>query len=60
MLAPTMKKNLIFVIAGSVVAIVILYFIFSPGATGIGSDIIVPVKSGPFTVEIATTGELKA
>lgn len=55
-----MKKNLIFVIAGSVVAIVILYFIFSPGATGIGSDIIVPVKSGPFTVEIATTGELKA
>jgi len=55
-----MKKNLIFIIAGSVVAIVILYFIFSPGATGIGSDIIVPVKSGPFTVEIMTTGELKA
>jgi len=55
-----MKKNLIFVIAGSVVAIIILYFIFSPGATGIGGDIIVPVKSGAFTVEITTTGELKA
>jgi HlyD family secretion protein len=55
-----MKKNLIFVIAGSVLAIIILYFIFSPGAPGVGSDIIVPVKSGPFTVEITTTGELKA
>lgn len=55
-----MKKNLIFVIAGSVVAILILYFIFSPGATGVGTDIIVPVKTGSFTVEITTTGELKA
>lgn len=41
-------------------AIVILYFIFSPDATGLGGDIIVPVKSGQFTVEITTTGELKA
>jgi multidrug efflux pump subunit AcrA (membrane-fusion protein) len=55
-----MKKNLIFIIAGSVLAIVILYFIFSPGAAVSGGDIIVPVKSGPFTVEITTTGELKA
>ncbi|MEX2591670.1 MAG: efflux RND transporter periplasmic adaptor subunit [Anditalea sp.] len=55
-----MKKNLIFVIAGSVLAIVVLYFIFSPGATVLGGDIIVPVKSGQFTVEITTTGELKA
>lgn len=55
-----MKKNLIFVIAGSVLAIVVLYFIFSPEATGLGGDIIVPVKSGQFTVEITTTGELKA
>lgn len=55
-----MKKNLIFVTAGSILAIVILYFIFSPSATGLGGDIIVPVKSGSFTVEITTTGELKA
>lgn len=55
-----MKKNLIFVIAGSILAIVILYFVFSPAATGGGGDIIVPVKSGPFTVDITTTGELKA
>src|SRR5690554_3582625 len=55
-----MKKNLIFVIAGSILAIVLLYFIFSPVATGLGGDIIVPVKSGQFTVEITTTGELKA
>lgn len=55
-----MKKNLIFVIAGSILAIVILYFIFSPVATGLGGDIIVPVRSGQFTVEITTTGELKA
>ncbi len=55
-----MKKNLIFVIAGSILAIVVLYYIFSPGTTGLGGDIIVPVKSGPFTVEITTTGELKA
>lgn len=55
-----MKKNLVFVIAGSILAILILYFIFSPGSTGVGGDIIVPVKSGPFTVEITTTGELKA
>jgi multidrug efflux pump subunit AcrA (membrane-fusion protein) len=55
-----MKRNLIFIIAGSILAIVILYFIFSPVATGLNGDIIVPVKSGPFTVEITTTGELKA
>src|SRR5690554_5292724 len=55
-----MKKNLIFVVAGSILAIVVLYLIFSPTATGLGGDIIVPVKSGPFTVEITTTGELKA
>lgn len=55
-----MKKNLIFVIAGSILAIIVLYFVFSPGSTGAGGDIIVPVKSGPFTVEITTTGELKA
>lgn len=55
-----MKKNLIFIIAGSILAIVVLYFIFSPGNAVLGGDIIVPVKSGPFTVEITTTGELKA
>ena len=55
-----MKKNIIFIIAGSVLAIVMLYFIFSPGATGLSGDIIVPVESGSFTVEITTTGELKA
>src|SRR5690606_6348034 len=55
-----MKKNLIFVIAGSALAIIILYFIFSPGALGLGSGIIVPVKCGLFTVEIRNTGELKA
>ncbi|WP_460543518.1 efflux RND transporter periplasmic adaptor subunit [Echinicola sediminis] len=55
-----MKKNLIFVAAGSIVAIFILYFIFSPTASGDGADVIVPVKKGKFAVEIATTGELKA
>lgn len=55
-----MKKNFIFITAGSVLAIIILYFIFSPGSTGLSNDIIVPVKSGNFTVEITTTGELKA
>ncbi|MBD8490147.1 efflux RND transporter periplasmic adaptor subunit [Echinicola sp. CAU 1574] len=55
-----MKKNLMFVAAGSVVAIVLLYFIFSPTASGDGVDIIVPVNKGKFSVEIATTGELKA
>jgi len=55
-----MKKNLIFVVAGSILAIVVLYLIFSPTATGLGGDIILPVKSGEFTVEITTTGELKA
>ncbi|QDH81385.1 HlyD family efflux transporter periplasmic adaptor subunit [Echinicola soli] len=55
-----MKKNLLFVAVGSVVAILVLYFIFSPTASGDGADIIVPVEKGKFTVEIATTGELKA
>ena len=55
-----MKKNLLFVTAGSILVIVILYFIFSPAAAGLGGDIIVPVKSGSFTTEITTTGELKA
>lgn len=55
-----MKKNLLFVVAGSVVAVLLLYFIFSPTASGDGVDILVPVRKGEFTVEIATTGELKA
>lgn len=55
-----MKKNLLFVAAGSIVAIIILYFIFFPSVTSDGSDIIVSVEKSDFTVEIATTGELKA
>ncbi|WP_186758315.1 efflux RND transporter periplasmic adaptor subunit [Echinicola salinicaeni] len=55
-----MKKNLIFVGLGSVAAIVLLYFIFSPTASGGAADLIVPVRKGDFTVEITTTGELKA
>ncbi|UCS93403.1 efflux RND transporter periplasmic adaptor subunit [Echinicola marina] len=55
-----MKKNLIFVGLGSVAVIVLLYFIFSPTASGGAADLIVPVRKGDFTVEITTTGELKA
>lgn len=55
-----MKKNLLFIAGGSIVAILLLYFIFSPTAARDGSDIMVSVEKGKFAVEIATTGELKA
>ncbi len=55
-----MKSNLILAIVGGIVAIVVIYFVFSPGGSGEGGEIIVPVKRGKFVVEITTTGELKA
>lgn len=55
-----MNKNLLYVVVGSVIVIVILYF--SLGSSGPGGihDITAAVVQGKFKVEITTTGELEA
>ncbi|WP_158861162.1 efflux RND transporter periplasmic adaptor subunit [Lunatibacter salilacus] len=55
-----MNKNLLYVLVGSVIVIVILYF--SLGSSGPGGihDITASVVQGKFKVEITTTGELEA
>ncbi len=54
-----MKKNLI-IGAGIAVVLLVAYFVVKGNKTGETSDIIVSVKTGPFKVEIETTGELEA
>ena len=54
-----MKKNLI-IGAGIAIVLLVAYFVVKGNKTGETSDIIVSVKTGPFKVEIETTGELEA
>ena len=54
-----MKKNLI-IGAGIAVVLLVAYFVVKGNKTGETSDIIVSVRTGPFKVEIETTGELEA
>ena len=54
-----MKKNLL-IGAAVVVVLLVTFFIVKGNKTTETSDIITNVKSGPFKVEIETTGELEA
>lgn len=54
-----MKKNLI-IGAGIVVALLIAFFVVKGSKSNETADIITNVKTGPFKVEIETTGELEA
>ena len=54
-----MKKNLI-IGAGVVVVLLIAFFVVKGSKSPETADIIANVKSGPFKVEIETTGELEA
>lgn len=54
-----MKKKLL-IGAGTLVALVLAYFVFSEGESGGTADILTSVKKGPFKIEIETTGELEA
>lgn len=53
------KRNLL-IGSGIVVAAAILYFVFGGSKANSVSEIITPVKKGPFKIEIETTGELEA
>lgn len=53
------KRNLI-ISAVVVAALLAAFFLFREGGTKASVDILTPVKSGPFKVEIETTGELEA
>ncbi len=52
------KYSLIFL--GLIAAVVILFFAFRGSGQNESNDIIVPVKTGEFIVDITTTGELEA
>jgi HlyD family secretion protein len=54
-----MKKNL-FIGAGVVVVLVVAFFVVKGSKSAETADIITNVKTGPFKVEIETTGELEA
>lgn len=54
-----MKRNLI-IGAGVVVVLLIAFFVVKGNKTNETADIITDVKTGPFKVEIETTGELEA
>lgn len=54
-----MKRNLI-IAAGVVVVLLITFFVVKGNKTTETADIMTNVKSGPFKVEIETTGELEA
>lgn len=54
-----MKQKLL-IGAGALVAAVVLFFLFKNKAGNEVAEILVPVKRGPFKVEIETTGELEA
>ena len=54
-----MKRNLI-IGAGVVVVLLIAFFVVKGNKTNETADIITNVKTGPFKVEIETTGELEA
>lgn len=54
-----MKRNLI-IGAGVVVVLLITFFVVKGNKTAETADIMASVKSGPFKVEIETTGELEA
>ena len=54
-----MKKNLIIIVV-SITVITVGYFIVQGSSNEETADIVVPVKSGRFTVEIETSGELEA
>jgi len=54
-----MKKKLL-IGAGLLVLLLISYFVLRENKSGAIADVITSVKSGPFKVEIETTGELEA
>jgi HlyD family secretion protein len=54
-----MKRNLI-IGAGVVVVLLIAFFVVKGNKTNEATDILTDVKTGPFKVEIETTGELEA
>jgi HlyD family secretion protein len=54
-----MKKNLI-IGAGVVVVLLVAFFVVSGNKSSETADIITNVKTGPFKVEIETTGEMEA
>lgn len=54
-----MKQKLL-IGAGALVAAVVLFFLFKSKTGNEVAEILVPVKRGPFKVEIETTGELEA
>lgn len=54
-----MKQKLL-IGAGALVAVVVLFFLFKSKTGNEVAEILVPVKRGPFKVEIETTGELEA
>lgn len=55
-----MKRNLIYVVLGSLLVIGALYFFFASGSTGMENNILATVEKGEFRVEITTSGELEA
>src|SRR5687768_14110447 len=54
-----MKRN-IFIGGSAVIILMIVYFVVRGGGGGVSTDIIANVSTGPFKVEIETTGELEA
>lgn len=52
------KKFLIF--GGSVMVVLVLYFVLRSTGTVVSADVIVPVETGEFVVDVNTSGELQA
>ncbi|MFA8301025.1 MAG: efflux RND transporter periplasmic adaptor subunit [Hyphomicrobiales bacterium] len=55
-----MKRKSIIYLAGLIVAVVVVYFVFSPDDKSSQETIVVPVKTGEFVINVTTTGELEA
>jgi HlyD family secretion protein len=55
-----MKKKKLLIPAGIVTVLIGVWIVFSGNKAGDNSDIITTAKTGPFKVEIETTGELEA
>ena len=55
-----MKNNRLFLLAGGVIAIIALYFFFRPSQETETTNLLTPVKEGPFSISVVATGELEA
>ena len=55
-----MKKKKFLIPAGLLVVLIAVWFVISGNKAGDSSDIMATAKTGPFKVEIETTGELEA